>query len=207
MRLTLSTLLFLMACAGTSRPAPANPAPTKVAGLQIKLVTIYVHDQEKALHFYTDVLGFQKKDDVSNAGFCWLSVTDGASELQLAANDSPAAKAFQQAMYAQSQPAIMFYTSDLAADFARVQAKGAAVKMPPTDVTMATIAQRRRLRQPRPAHAARALIVAVLATDLAAGRCTLPPVTEMPPTDVTASKIAMMNDACGNLLQLVQLTY
>ena len=61
--------------------------------LKIKLTTVYVDDQEKALRFYTDVLGFTKKDDFSNGGYRWLTVTDGpdGTELQLARNDNPAA--------------------------------------------------------------------------------------------------------------------
>lgn len=140
----LALALVLGACAG-STPAPAAPAaPAQTAagkGLQIKLVTIYVDDQDKALRFYTDVLGFEKKDDYSNEGFRWLSVTDGANELQLALNNNPPAKAFQQAMHQQSQPAIMFYTSNLASELERIERKGATIKMPLTDVTMALIAQ------------------------------------------------------------------
>jgi predicted enzyme related to lactoylglutathione lyase len=138
-------LSLLVACAASSK-APATPtAPTAEApaktGLQIKLITLYVDDQEKALRFYTEVLGFQKKDDFSNEGFRWLSVTDGSNELQLALNNDPAAKAFQQAMYKQSSPAIMFYTGDLAGELERIKGKGATVKMPLTDVDMALIAQ------------------------------------------------------------------
>ncbi len=143
MRAILFTLALAAGCAGskpTTTTTPTAEAPAR-KGLQIKLVTIYVDDQDKALAFYTDVLGFQKKDDESHDGYRWLSVTDGTTELQLAHNAMPAAKAFQRAMYEQSQPAIMFYTSDLASDFSRVEAKGATVKMPVTDVTMALIAQ------------------------------------------------------------------
>ena len=141
----LALSLVLAACAGTPKatavaPQPAQAAPPKT-GLQIKLVTVYVDDQEKALQFYTNVLGFQKKDDFSNGGFRWLTVTDGTNELQLAKNDSPAAKAFQQAMFKDSQPAIMFYTNDIAAQAERIKRAGGELSMPPTDVTMSTIAQ------------------------------------------------------------------
>jgi predicted enzyme related to lactoylglutathione lyase len=127
--------------------------------MKIKIATLYVDDQEKALRFYTETLGFVKKADFSQGPFRWLTVSsaeepDGV-ELQLASNQNPAAKAFQEAMFAQSQPAMMFYTADLEADFERIQAKGAKFIMTPTDVT--------------------------------------------------ASKIAMLNDTCGNLIQLVQL--
>ena len=127
--------------------------------MQIKLTSVYVVDQDKALRFYTEVLGFVKKADFSQGSFRWLTVVspedaDG-TELQLALNDNPAAKAYQQAMFQQGQPAAMFYTDDVQADYERMKARGAQFTMPPTDVT--------------------------------------------------ASKIAMLNDTCGNLIQVTQL--
>jgi len=129
--------------------------------LRIKLTSIYVDDQEKALRFYTDVLGFVKKADVSQGGYRWLTVAspeepDG-TELQLALNDNPAARAYQQAMLAQGQRAVMFYTDDVQADYERIKARGAEFTMPPTQVT--------------------------------------------------GSTIAILNDTCGNLVQLTQLTW
>ena len=127
--------------------------------MKIKLTSIYVDDQEKALRFYTEVLGFTKKADFSNGPFRWLTVgspeePEGA-ELQLALNDSPAAKAYQQAIFEQGQPAAMFSTDDVRADYERIKARGAEFTTPPTDVT--------------------------------------------------ASTIAMLNDTCGNLIQLTEL--
>src|SRR6266513_2441281 len=127
--------------------------------MKIKLTIVYVDDQEKALRFYTEVLGFVKKADFSQGPFRWLTVAspeepDG-TELQLAPNVSPAAKAYQEAMFQQGQRAVMFYTDDVQADYERMKARGAEFTMPPTDVT--------------------------------------------------ASKIAMLNDTCGNLIQVVQL--
>ncbi|HEY3038487.1 MAG TPA: VOC family protein [Pyrinomonadaceae bacterium] len=127
--------------------------------MKIKLTNVYVDDQEKALHFYTEVLGFVKKADFSQGPFRWLTVAspeepDG-TELQLALNDKPAAKAYQQAMFELDQPAAMFFTDDVQADYERIKARGAEFTMPPTDVT--------------------------------------------------ASKIAMLNDTCGNLIQVTQL--
>src|SRR6476469_6252745 len=127
--------------------------------MKIKVTSLYVNDQEKALHFYTDVLVFAKKNDFSQGPYRWLTVAspeepDG-TELQLALNNNPAAKAYQQAIFQQNQPAIMFFTGDVQADYARMKARGAEFTMPPTDVT--------------------------------------------------ASKIAMLKDTCGNLVQLTQL--
>jgi predicted enzyme related to lactoylglutathione lyase len=112
--------------------------------MKIKLTTVYVDDQDKALRFYTEVLGFAKKGDFSQGPFRWLTVTapddpDGV-ELQLALNDNPAAKAFQQARFEQKQPAVMFYSDDIHGECERIKARGAQFTMPPTDVTASTIA-------------------------------------------------------------------
>jgi predicted enzyme related to lactoylglutathione lyase len=127
--------------------------------MKIKLTRAYVADQEKALRFYTDVLGFVKKADFSNGPFRWLTVASSedanGTELQLALDDTPAAKAYQQAMFQQGQPAAMFYSDDVQAEYERMKARGAEFTMPPTDVT--------------------------------------------------GSRIAILNDTCGNLIQVTQL--
>ena len=112
--------------------------------MKIKLTSVYVDDQEKALRFYTEVLGFAKKADVSQGPFRWLTVASPeepeGTELQLALNDNPAAKAYQQAKFQQGQPAAMFYTDDVKAEYERIKARGAEFTMPPTEVPGATIA-------------------------------------------------------------------
>ena len=112
--------------------------------MKIKLTSVYVDDQSKALRFYTEVLGFAKKTDFSKGPFRWLTVASAeeqdGTELQLALNDNPAAKAYQQAMFQQGQPAAMFYTDDVKGDYERIKARGAEFTMPPTDVTGSTIA-------------------------------------------------------------------
>src|SRR5215467_3466617 len=127
--------------------------------MKIKLTSLYVDDQEKALRFYTEVLGFVKKADFSQGPFRWLTLASpgnpAGTELQLALNDNPAAKAYQQAMFQHGRPAAMFFTDDVQADYERMKAGGAEFTMPPTDVT--------------------------------------------------ASTIAMLNDTCGNLIQITQL--
>ena len=112
--------------------------------MKIKLISVYVSDQEKALHFYTNVLGFAKKTDYSNGPYRWLTVVspenpDGI-ELQLALNDNPAAKAYQQAMFQQGLPAVMFFTDDVRGDYELIKSRGAEFTMPPTSVTGSTIA-------------------------------------------------------------------
>jgi len=127
--------------------------------LKIKLTSVYVDDQEKALRFYTEVLGFVKKADFRNGPFRWLTVASpeepGGTELQLALTNNPAASAYQRAIFEQHQPAAMFYTDDVKGDYERIKSRGAEFTMPPTDVT--------------------------------------------------ASTIAMLKDSCGNLIQLTQL--
>jgi predicted enzyme related to lactoylglutathione lyase len=139
--------------------AAQTASVTKENEMKIKLTSVYVDDQDKALRFYTEVLGFARKADVSQGPFRWLTVNspeepDG-TELQLALNNNPAARAYQQAIFQQSQPAAMFYTDDVKADYERIKARGAEFTMPPTEVT--------------------------------------------------GSTIAMLNDTCGNLIQLTQL--
>ena len=113
--------------------------------MKIKLTSVYVDDQQKALRFYTEVLGFAKKADFSNGPYRWLTV--GSSEepdgtqLQLALNNNPAAKAYQRAMFEQDQPAAMFYTDDVNSDYERIKSRGAEFTMPPSSVPGATIAK------------------------------------------------------------------
>ncbi len=112
--------------------------------MKIKITSIYVNDQEKALRFYTEVLGFVKKADFSNGPFRWLTVAspeepDG-TELQLALNDDPAARTYQQAMFEQSKPAALFYVDDVQQEYDRMKPLGAEFTMPTTKVTGSTIA-------------------------------------------------------------------
>ncbi|HXJ86720.1 MAG TPA: VOC family protein [Candidatus Binatia bacterium] len=112
--------------------------------MKIKLTSVYVDDQDKALRFYTEVLGFEKKADFSQGPYRWLTVASAeepeGTQLQLALNNNPAATAYQQAMLQQSQPAANFFTDDIKGDCERIKAAGAEFTMPPTDVTGATIA-------------------------------------------------------------------
>src|SRR5512138_1826783 len=105
--------------------------------MKIKVTSVYVDDQDKALRFYTDVLGFVKKADFSQGPYRWLTVAspedpDG-TELQLALNNNPAAKVYQDAILRQGQPAAMFFTDNVQADYERMKARGAQFTMSPTD--------------------------------------------------------------------------
>ena len=112
--------------------------------MKIKVTSLYVDDQDKALRVYTEVLGFVKKNDFSNGPYRWLTVASSEEpngiELQLALNNNPAAKTYQQAMFQQSQPAVMFFTDDVKGDYERIKSRGAEFTMPPTDVTASKIA-------------------------------------------------------------------
>src|SRR5579862_3745402 len=112
--------------------------------MKIKVTSVYVDDQEKALRFYTDVLGFVKKADFSQGSYRWLAVAspeepDG-TQLVLELNSDAAAKTFQQARFQQGKPAAMFYVDDVQAEHDRIKGRGAAFTMPPTKVTGSTIA-------------------------------------------------------------------
>ncbi|MGH9420466.1 MAG: VOC family protein [Thermoanaerobaculia bacterium] len=112
--------------------------------MKIKLTSIYVNDQEKALRFYTDVLGFVKKADFTQGPFRWLTVASAdepdGTQLQLALNDDPAARAYQQALFDQKKPAAMFYVDDVQQEYDRMKPLDAKFTMPPTKVTGSTIA-------------------------------------------------------------------
>jgi predicted enzyme related to lactoylglutathione lyase len=112
--------------------------------MKIKVMSLYVDEQEKALRFYSEVLGFKKKTDVSNGGYRWLTVAsreepEGA-ELQLAANTNPAARAYQQAIFQQGQPAALFYVDDVQSEHDRLKGLGVKFTMPASKVPGSTIA-------------------------------------------------------------------
>jgi predicted enzyme related to lactoylglutathione lyase len=103
--------------------------------MQIKLASVFVNDQEKALAFYTDVLGFVKKQDVSIGAYRWLTVgaadpADG-TQLLLEPNAHPAAQQFQEAIYADGIPATALFSSDIQGDYERLRANGVRFKSEP----------------------------------------------------------------------------
>jgi predicted enzyme related to lactoylglutathione lyase len=112
--------------------------------MKIKWTTVYVNDQDNALRFYTDVLGFQKKADFSQGPYRWLTVVspedaDGM-ELLLESNANPTGKAYQEALYGQKRPAAQFLVNDVEAEHDRLVEKGVRFTMPVTKVTGSTIA-------------------------------------------------------------------
>jgi catechol 2,3-dioxygenase-like lactoylglutathione lyase family enzyme len=106
--------------------------------MKIKLTSVFVNDQAKALKFYTEVLGFVKKQDFPVGDYKWLTVAspedpDGV-ELLLEPNNNPAAKTFQDAIYAQGIPMTAFLVKDVKQEYERLKAKGVVFTLPPTDM-------------------------------------------------------------------------
>jgi predicted enzyme related to lactoylglutathione lyase len=129
--------------------------------MRIKWTTLYVDDQEKALEFYTQKLGFQKQADFSQGSYRWLTVVSPEEpqgvELVLQSNANPAAKAYQEGLRGQGQPAANFQVDDVQVEHDRLDAAG--VKF------------------------------------------------TSPVRSVTGSVIAVLDDTCGNLIQITQLTW
>jgi predicted enzyme related to lactoylglutathione lyase len=129
--------------------------------MRIKWSRLYVRDQEKALKFYTDVLGFRKRADFSRGNYRWLTVASPEDpegvELILESSEHPAGKAYQEALHSQGQPAAQFLVGDVQAEHDRLVARGVTFTMPVTSAT--------------------------------------------------GSIIAVLDDTCGNLIQLVHLTW
>jgi catechol 2,3-dioxygenase-like lactoylglutathione lyase family enzyme len=112
--------------------------------MRIKLTSILVDDQDKALRFYTEVLGFKKKHDIPVGEYRWITVTspDGPDDLELALepNANPAGRTFQEAMFSQGIPLTAFEVTDIAGEFARLTAKGVAFTRHPAQAGPVTLA-------------------------------------------------------------------
>src|SRR5262245_29332097 len=105
--------------------------------MRIKLTSIMVDDQDKALRFYTEVLGFKKRHDIPVGEYRWITVISHEGpddlELDLEPNANPAGKTFQEAMFSQGIPLAAFEVTDIASEFTRLSAKGMAFTQQPTD--------------------------------------------------------------------------
>lgn len=104
--------------------------------MKIKLSGIFVDDQQKALDFYTNILGFKKSQDIPVGEFRWLSVKSpegGDTELSLEPNANPAAKTFQEALFEQGIPINAFEVDDLEAEFRRLSDLGVKFTTEPTE--------------------------------------------------------------------------
>jgi catechol 2,3-dioxygenase-like lactoylglutathione lyase family enzyme len=112
--------------------------------MRIKLTSIMVDDQDKALRFYTEVLGFRKKHEIPVGAYKWLTVVspEGPEDLELSLepNANPAAKTFQQAMFAQSIPLAAFEVGDIGKEYSRLKAHGVVFTSEPVKTGPVTIA-------------------------------------------------------------------
>ncbi len=112
--------------------------------MKIFITSVFVDDQEKALKFYTEVLGFVKKEDVSAGSYRWLTVVSAdaqeGTQLLLEPTANPAASAYQKAIFEQGIPATMFSVADVQAECDRLKAKGVHFTKEPTNMGPATIA-------------------------------------------------------------------
>ena len=104
--------------------------------VKIKLTSIFVDDQEKALGFYTNILGFKKTQDIPVGEYRWIQLASpegGDAELSLEPNVNPAAKTYQEALFEQGIPATAFEVDDLDVEFVKLKESGVAFTTDPTD--------------------------------------------------------------------------
>ena len=104
--------------------------------MKIVLTGVFVEDQDKALKFYTETLGFVKKHDVPVGEFKWLTVVSAENpdgpELLLEPNEKQVAKEYQKGLFEQGIPAVSFGVEDIHAEFERLKALGVSFSMEPT---------------------------------------------------------------------------
>lgn len=112
--------------------------------MKIVVTSVMVDDQEKALKFYTDILGFEKKHDVPMGEFRWLTVVSPqdptGTELLLEPDAHPAAKPFKEALVDDGIPFTSFGVDDVKADFERLSTRGVRFTQPPTEMGPVTTA-------------------------------------------------------------------
>ena len=112
--------------------------------MRINLTSVLVSNQEEALRFYTETLGFVTRQDVPMGEYRWLTVVSpegsGDVELLLEPMGHPAARPFQQALYASGVPATSFASDDIHAEHARLSARGVVFRSPPTAMGPVTVA-------------------------------------------------------------------
>ena len=106
--------------------------------MKIIYTKVFVNDQDKALKFYTQILGFLKKSDIVAGDYRWLTVVSpedqNGTELILELNNNPAAKTYQEAIFEQSIPATNFVVSDVHIDYERLKKLGVKFTMQPSEV-------------------------------------------------------------------------
>jgi catechol 2,3-dioxygenase-like lactoylglutathione lyase family enzyme len=112
--------------------------------MRIKLTSVFVDDQDKALKFYTEILGFVKKTDIPVGEFKFLTVVSpdepNGTELLLEPSDNPAAKVFKKSIFEQGIPATSLFVDDIQAEYERMKRLGVRFTMEPTAMGPVTIA-------------------------------------------------------------------
>jgi len=113
--------------------------------MRIKLTSVFVEDQARALEFYTRVLGFVKKSDISAGNYRWLTVVSpeepSGTELVLEPKGNPAAKTYQESIFQQGIPSTMFFVSDIQKEYQKLKGLGVKFTMEPTRTPGSTIAR------------------------------------------------------------------
>jgi catechol 2,3-dioxygenase-like lactoylglutathione lyase family enzyme len=140
----IHAFLLLVILAAPFVASEEKPIEKERGKLKIALTSVFVSDQEKALKFYTEVLGFVKKFDVPVGKFKWLTVVSAeetnGTELLLEPNDNPIAKTYQEALFKQGIPAKVFTVEDIQKEFQRLKKLGVVFKTEPTSMGPVTIA-------------------------------------------------------------------
>ncbi|MDQ7095709.1 VOC family protein [Desulfosporosinus sp. PR] len=112
--------------------------------MKIIVTSIFVQDQDKALEFYSEKLGFVKKEDVPVGEFRWITLVSPddqeGTELLLEPNNHPAAKEYQEKLFADGIPATMFGVADIRKEYKRLRKKGVTFTVKPTEMGEVTIA-------------------------------------------------------------------
>jgi len=112
--------------------------------IRIHLSSIFVDDQEKALRFYTEILGFEKKDEFPVGEFRWLTVgapgEEDGTQLVLEPDVHPAVKPFKDALVDDGIPFTSFEAEDVEAEYERLKSLGVRFTQPPTNLGTATMA-------------------------------------------------------------------
>ena len=112
--------------------------------MKIQLASVFVDDQEKAVQFYTEVLGFPKKTDMPAGDFRWLTVVSPEGpqdiELLLEPHDNPAARTYQEAIYQAGIPATSFTVDDMEQEYQRLTKLGVEFRTKPTKAEWGTYA-------------------------------------------------------------------
>jgi catechol 2,3-dioxygenase-like lactoylglutathione lyase family enzyme len=112
--------------------------------MKIYISSVFVDDQEKALNFYTEVLGFVKKVDTPVGKYRWLTVVSpeepSGTQLLLEPSENPAAKTFKAALYEQGIPLNSFSVEDIRGEYERLRGLGVRFTVEPTKTGSVTVA-------------------------------------------------------------------